>query len=82
MGEVRKPNRQLRQARGEMSQARLAELVNAAILYASGRPGAITAKSVSDWERGWYSWPIAPVRDALREVLGAASDADLCRLPA
>jgi hypothetical protein len=77
MGEERKPNRLLRQARGEMSQARLADLVNRAILQTTGRPGAISAKSVSDWERGWYSWPIAPVRDALREVLGASSDADL-----
>lgn len=77
MGEDRKPNLLLRRARGEMSQARLAELVNAAVLEATGRVGATTAKSVSDWERGWYSWPVAPVRAALREVLGVSDDADL-----
>ncbi|WP_328522901.1 hypothetical protein [Kribbella sp. NBC_00359] len=73
----RKPNLKLRRARGEMSQADLAEKVNSEILRATGRPGAISSKSVSDWERGWYSWPIVDVRTALREVLGAAEDAEL-----
>jgi hypothetical protein len=77
MGEDRRPNLQLRRARGELSQAQLADRVNSAILQATGRMGAITAKSVSDWERGWYTWPIAPVRAALREVLGVAYDAEL-----
>ncbi|MEV0792585.1 helix-turn-helix transcriptional regulator [Kribbella sp. NPDC050459] len=73
----REPNRKLRRARGEMSQAQLAEKVNAALLRSTGRPGAVTSKSVSDWERGWYSWPIVSVRAALREVLGVAGDAEL-----
>jgi transcriptional regulator with XRE-family HTH domain len=73
----RRRNLKLRQARGEISQARLAEMVNTQILKATGRPGAITAKSVSDWERGWYSWPTALARAALREVLGVADDAQL-----
>lgn len=60
-----------------MSQAQLAEKVNSAILRATGRPGGITSKSVSDWERGWYSWPIVEVRAALREVLSATDDAEL-----
>jgi transcriptional regulator with XRE-family HTH domain len=78
MAEVeRKPNLQLRQARGELSQARLAELVNLEVLRATGHPGAITSKSVSDWERGWYRWPNADVRAALRKLLGVSADADL-----
>src|SRR5688500_9710718 len=77
MGEARRPNLQLRRARGELSQAELAELVHSAILQAAGRLGATTAKSVSDWERGCGTWPIAPVRAALREVLGVADDAEL-----
>ncbi|MFI7067062.1 hypothetical protein ACIBL3_39110 [Kribbella sp. NPDC050124] len=32
---------------------------------------------MSDWERGWYYWPFSEVRAALREVLGAADDAEL-----
>jgi hypothetical protein len=65
----RQPNLLLRQARGDRSQASLAELVNAEIYRATGHVGAITAKSISDWERGWYSWPAAHVRSALCAVL-------------
>lgn len=52
-----------------MSQASLADQVNAAIYRATGKEVTITAKSISDWERGWYSWPSADVRAALCEVL-------------
>jgi hypothetical protein len=60
-----------------MSQAALAELVNAEILRSTGSVGAVSAKSISDWERGWYSWPVAPVRAALCAVLGVGSAAGL-----
>lgn len=73
----RKPNLQLRHARGEMSQARLAELVNTEILHATGHVGAITAKSVSDWECGWYRWPSRDARAALRKIFDVADDVDL-----
>ena len=70
--EERQPNLLLKQARGTLSQARLAELVNEEILRSTGTVGAITAKSISDWERGWYTWPLEYVRDALCQVLDAA----------
>lgn len=73
----RKPNLKLRRARGDMSQARLADLVNAAVARATGRPSATSAKSISDWERGWYTWPDTAVRAALCEVLGAPDAAAL-----
>lgn len=73
----RQPNLLLKQARGTLSQARLAELVNKEILRATGSYGAITAKSISDYERGWYSWPGEHVRDALCQVLRAPDAAAL-----
>jgi len=73
----RRPNELLRKARGAMSQAALADLVNAEILRATGRVVVITSKSISDWERGWYTWPAEDVRLALCQVLGAAGPADL-----
>ncbi|MFC0627451.1 hypothetical protein [Kribbella deserti] len=45
--------------------------MNAEILRATGRLGAIGPKSISDWERGWYTWPDAQARAALCAVLGA-----------
>ncbi|MFG1626237.1 hypothetical protein [Kribbella sp. NPDC049227] len=71
------PNELLRRARGSLSQATLAELVNAEIYRATGRVSAVTSKSISDWERGWYSWPSADVRGALCQVLRAPSPAEL-----
>ncbi len=73
----RQPNDRLRRARGELSQERLAELVNAEIHRVTGRVGAVTAKTISDYERGWYSWPSAPVRTALCTVLGAVEPGEL-----
>ncbi|WP_460656589.1 hypothetical protein [Kribbella endophytica] len=75
--EERQPNLLLKQARGTLSQARLAELVNEEILRATGSVGAITAKSISDWERGWYSWPGKHARDALCRVLDSPDAAAL-----
>ncbi|TDO51555.1 hypothetical protein EV643_103294 [Kribbella sp. VKM Ac-2527] len=73
----RQPNRLLRAARAGLSQSALAEQINAEIYRSTGRVAAVTSKSVSDWERGWYSWPSADVRSALRRILGAATDAEL-----
>ncbi|WP_133805969.1 XRE family transcriptional regulator [Kribbella caucasensis] len=47
------------------------------ILRATGHPGSISAKSVSDWERGWYTWPAKDVRPALCRVLKVQDPADL-----
>jgi hypothetical protein len=60
-----------------LSQAALAELVNAEIYRATRRESVLTAKSISDWERGWYWWPRADVRAALCKALGVAEAADL-----
>lgn len=73
----RQPNLLLRQARGELSQAALAELVNAEMFRAIGSEGGISAKSISDYERGWYTWPVEPVRAALCAVLKTAAAEDL-----
>lgn len=66
----RRPNARLRAARGGRSQAAVAEAVNAEIERATGRTGALSAKSISDLECGWYTWPARPTRDALCAVLG------------
>jgi tetratricopeptide (TPR) repeat protein len=66
----RRPNHLLRQARGPRSQAEVAELANAEIYRATGREGALTAKSISDLECGWYTWPAKSTRNALCAVLG------------
>jgi hypothetical protein len=73
----RQPNDLLREARGQVSQATLAELVNAEIYQATGRIAAVTSKSISDWECGWYSWPAADVRSALCKALGVSDPAEL-----
>ncbi|WP_432877150.1 hypothetical protein ACQPYH_28145 [Kribbella sp. CA-245084] len=73
----RQPNQLLRQARGNMSQGRLADLVSAEIYHLTGRATVITAKSISDWECGWYTWPSADVREALGRVLHKPEPADL-----
>ena len=74
---TRQPNKLLRQARGRMSQGRLADLVSAEIYHATGKEALITAKAISDWECGWYTWPSADVRQALCRVLQKAEPADL-----
>jgi hypothetical protein len=73
----RQPNKALRAARGEMTQGALADQVNAEIHRATGEITVITAKSISDWERGWYTWPSADVRAALCRILGASDPAEL-----
>jgi tetratricopeptide (TPR) repeat protein len=73
----RHPNHLLRQARGARSQAEVAELANAEIYRATGREGALTAKSISDLECGWYSWPARSTRDVLCAVLGVREPREL-----
>lgn len=73
----REPNRLLRKARGSMTQRRLADLVSAEIYNATGKESVITAKSISDWECGLYTWPPAHVRQALCRVLQKPGPADL-----
>ncbi|MEU4193619.1 hypothetical protein AB0E69_17095 [Kribbella sp. NPDC026611] len=60
-----------------MTQRELADLVRAEIYNASGKESVITAKSISDWECGMYTWPPAHVRRALCRVLEKADPADL-----
>ncbi|GAA3128984.1 transcriptional regulator with XRE-family HTH domain [Kribbella aluminosa] len=73
----REPNRLLRKARGSMTQRRLADLVSAEIYNATGKKSVITAKSISDWECGLYTWPPAHVRTALCRVLQEPDPSDL-----
>ncbi|MEV6273387.1 hypothetical protein AB0L64_39895 [Kribbella sp. NPDC051936] len=74
---TRQPNKLLRQARGRMSQGKLADLVSAEIYHATGKEALITAKAISDWECGWYTWPSADVRQALCRILQKTDPADL-----
>ncbi|MEU4293197.1 hypothetical protein AB0E63_33675 [Kribbella sp. NPDC026596] len=60
-----------------MTQGRLAALVREEIYNATGKESVISAKSISDWERGLYTWPPAYVRRALCRVLQKADAADL-----
>lgn len=71
------PNEHLRRARGARTQAELADLANAEIYRRTGRDGALTAKSMSDLECGWYRWPAKATRDALCAVLGFGDPAEL-----
>jgi hypothetical protein len=73
----RQPNELLRKARGGMSLGRLADLVSAEIYHMTGRATVVTAKSISDWECGWYTWPSADVRQALGRILHKPEPADL-----
>lgn len=77
MPELRHPNRLLRTARGHRSQADLADAANAEIARATNTEGALTAKYISDLERGRYTWPGEFVRNALCNVLRVSDPADL-----
>lgn len=69
----------LRAAReaAELTQAQLAELANAQVEAVVGRLGAMDADYIGKLERGIHRWPNKDYRDALRAVLGAATDRDL-----
>lgn len=76
-GRVRQSNDRLRKARGTRSQAEIAESANREVQRRTGRPGNLTAKSISDLERGWYTWPAKPTREALCAVLSVDDPHDL-----
>jgi hypothetical protein len=76
-GKQRQRNELLRKARGGMSQGKLADLVSAEIYHATGTKVLITAKAISDWECGWYTWPSADVRQALCQILGKSDPSEL-----
>ncbi|GAA2811961.1 hypothetical protein GCM10010522_32160 [Kribbella solani] len=73
----RRRNDLLRAARGGMSQGKLADLVSAEIYRATGQTMLVTAKSISDWECGWYTWPSAEVRMALCSILRKSEPSEL-----
>lgn len=60
-----------------MSRQELAEAVNAHVFHTSGRVTAMNAQYVGRLERGLRRCPRPDSREALRAVLGAASDEDL-----
>lgn len=72
-----RPNELLRRARGTMTQAELAVRANAEIYRLTNREGVLTDKSISDLERGWYTWPAKPTRDALCLVFGCSDPGEL-----
>jgi len=75
----RRPNHRLRVARLQRGWTRdqLAEQVAGFLAAEGGRLSAMDANHVYKLERGEITWPNASYRRALRNVLGAESDADL-----
>lgn len=81
------PNTALRQLRertpspsspGEyLTRQELADLVNAQVETATGRPGALDANYIGKLERGVITWPRMHYRVAFRTVLGITSDREL-----
>ena len=84
---VRRPNELLRRARVRltspsgsgrpMSRQELADAVNAVLHPMGPRAGMVDARWVAGLEQGRARWPRAHARQALRQVLGAATDAQL-----
>ncbi|SDS07783.1 hypothetical protein [Jiangella sp. DSM 45060] len=84
---MREPNEHLRLARestpsadvagAAMSRQELADRVNAHLFERTGRLYELDDNYVGKLERGIIRWPQAAYRDALRAVLGAATDAEL-----
>ncbi|MFI6162585.1 hypothetical protein ACIA59_21880 [Micromonospora haikouensis] len=60
-----------------MSRQELAEAVNAYLYEHAGRMVAIAGHYIGNLERGQTRWPSAHYRQALRAVLGRATDAEL-----
>jgi hypothetical protein len=81
------PNERLRAARertrsgevpGEcMSRREVAQAVNGYLHRTTGKVYDFDAHHLAKLERGVHRWPMAPYRAALRQVLGAATDAEL-----
>lgn len=84
---MREPNEHLRLARERtpsaevpgtaMSRQELADRVNAYLFERTGRLHELDDNYVGKLERGIIRWPQATYREALRAVLGAATDRDL-----
>ncbi|WP_432839037.1 hypothetical protein [Dactylosporangium sp. CA-092794] len=60
-----------------LSRQELADALNAWVYTQHGRDIGLTERSIGKLERGDTRWPSVLVRDALRAVLGVASDAEL-----
>jgi tetratricopeptide (TPR) repeat protein len=60
-----------------LSRSELAELVNAVLHRRTGRSTGIDGHYIAKLERGAIRWPGEHYRQALREVLGAATDSEL-----
>jgi len=62
-----------------MSHEVLAEKVNAtmSIFRATGRGAAVSAQTISAYERGWYTWPGDDVRSALCEIFQVRTPGEL-----
>jgi transcriptional regulator with XRE-family HTH domain len=75
----REPNQRLSGARRErrLTQDQLAQAVREVYWRLFEKEAAIDAEHVSKLERGIITWPNARYRAALREVLGADTDAEL-----
>ena len=82
---VREPNDLLRTARlrrppefgsGPMSRVELANALNG-MFPLTGREYSLDANYVGKFERGVIRWPHSDYREALRTVLGVATDAEL-----
>ncbi|MGH3916116.1 MAG: hypothetical protein ACRDTC_22315, partial [Pseudonocardiaceae bacterium] len=75
----REPNWRLSGARRErrLTQDQLAQVVREVYWRLFGKEAAIDAEHLSKFERGVITWPNARYRAALREVLGAVTDAEL-----
>jgi hypothetical protein len=64
-----------------MSRTELAERVNRHVWEHHGTRGSLDRKYVARLEAGQVSWPNARYRQALRDILGAHSDAELGFVP-
>jgi transcriptional regulator with XRE-family HTH domain len=74
-----RPNERLAGARLAvgLTQEQLAEAANGEVEAQTGHAGGMDGDYVSKLERGVHTWPNKHYRQSLRQVLGAASDADL-----
>jgi hypothetical protein len=84
---VKAPNLALRRARlrlasphipgRRLSRQELAEAVNAHVFAKFGRRIHLDGSYIGKLERGTIRWPRADCRNSLRNVLGAATDAEI-----
>lgn len=60
-----------------MSRSELAEAVNAQVWVTTRQQSTLDAHAIARYERGQPRWPREQYRDALRAVLGVATDAEI-----